>query len=134
MKVARECMKDQVIKKHILNLIGNTIRSEIKAMVSDKVNSILRSKEISDLKIFNWNALIKELTIHTPYLFHIFNSITKTITPQDNQMAIIGMCIAILLKQRYSRMSLVQKVVSIIMYAGHASKQVRQIVYYPPLL
>ena len=34
------------------------------------------------------------------------------------------MCVSLLLKLRYSKMALVQRMVSIILYAGHAGKQV----------
>lgn len=122
--VAKECLKDPVTKKYIFNIIGNTIRKEMKVMVSDKVDSILRSQCANKLKIFNWNLLMSELTVHAPYLLNILHSITKTITPRDNQTAIIGVCAAILLKHRYSKMSLVQRIVSIILYSGQASKQV----------
>ena len=96
----------------------------MKVMVSDKVNSILRSQSANELKPFDWNLLIEELTLHAPYLLNILTGITKTNTPRTNQSAIIGVCTAILLKHRYNRMSLVQKILSIVLYSGHASKQV----------
>lgn len=125
MAVAKECLKDPITNKHIMNIVGNKMRKEMKAMVSDNVNSVMRSQGIDELKSFNWDILIQELTIHAPTLLNILISITKTITPRENQKAIIGICATILLKQRYSKMSLVQKIISIILYAGHASKQVK---------
>ena len=46
-----------------------------------------------------------------------------------NRDAIIGICTAMLLKYRYSKMSLVQRILSIILYAGHSGKEVCNIVY-----
>ena len=68
--------------------------------------------------------VLQELHVHAPNLLHLLNSITSTKTDRDNQKAIIGMCASILLKHHYSKMSLVQKIVSVILYAGHTSKQV----------
>ena len=68
--------------------------------------------------------VLQELHVHAHNLLHLLNSITSTKTDRDNQKAIIGMCASILLKHRYSKMSLVQKIVSVILYAGHTSKQV----------
>ena len=41
----------------------------------------------------------------------------------DDTTSIIGVCAVILLKQRH-KMSMFQKIVSIVLYAGHTSKQV----------
>ena len=65
--------------------------------------------------------------MHTLLTFSIIilSSITKTKSERANQNAIIGMCATILLKHRYSKMSLVQKIISTILYAGHTSKHGR---------
>lgn len=100
---------------------------EMKAMASDNVNLILKSSDMNILTTFSWNLLIQELTVHAPTLLSILTSITTTLTPRENQTAIIGMCTAMLLKHRYERMSLVQKLLSTILYSGSASKQVQSI-------
>ena len=39
---------------------------------------------------------------------------------------VIGTCVAILLKHRNPKLSLLQKIISLVLYAGHASKQVHK--------
>ena len=73
---------------------------------------------------FIWDVVLLELHVHAPNFLHLLNSITSTKTDRDNQKAIIAMCASILWKHRYSKMSLVQMIVSVILYAGHTLKQV----------
>ena len=91
-------------------------------MCSHNVNSILR--KTSALSSFRWVDLVNELEAHVPTLMMILNSATKTRCYRSNRIGVIGMCAALLLKFRYSRMSLVQKLISTILYAGHTGKQV----------
>ena len=41
--------------------------------------------------------------------------------------AVIGMCAAILLRHRNTHMNLVQRIISTLLYSGHAPKQVRKL-------
>ena len=94
-------------------------------MVSDHTSSVLRNQNTESMENFTWDPLLDELQVHAPYLFQLLSSFTQTKSERENQMAIIGVCASILLKHRYSKMSLVQKVISLLLYTGHASKQVR---------
>lgn len=89
-------------------------------------NSILRSQSVEDMKSFSWNAVFAELTEHAPTLLLILRACTKTRVERSNVRAVIGACAAMLLKHRYDRMSMFQKLVSVILYAGHCSKLVRK--------
>ncbi len=117
-------MKDKSVKKYILKLVGQEIFKEVKCMASDKVNSILQSTNANDLKCFSWNSLLTELTQFAPLMSSVLVSATKTRAPRSNTKAVIGMCAAIILKHRNPRMNIVQKINSLILYAGHSSKQV----------
>ena len=86
-------------------------------------NSFLRS---GDLKRFKWSSLLEELKQYAPQFLAILSSIIPS-KKAKNQCAVIGMCTAIILKHTCSKMSLMQKIVSTILYAGHASKQVRML-------
>ena len=97
-------------------------------MCSDKVNSILTSQSESDMKTFRWKNLMSKLSENAP----VFLSLLQSLLGQEthiNRDAIIGICTAMLLKYRYSKMSLVQIILSIILYAGHSGKEVCNIVY-----
>ena len=58
-------------------------------------------------------------------LLSILLDATRTRVPRANLHIVIGTCVAILLKHRNPKASLLQKIVSLVLYAGHASKQVK---------
>lgn len=109
--------------KYVLGSLGSAIKKELKAVASDD-NSLLKGQSIPSMKNFGWEKVLDELKLHAPIFLHIFQSITTTKSERPNQNAIIGMCASLLLKHRYSKMSMMQKIVSIILHAGRASKQV----------
>ena len=93
-------------------------------MASDRVSSILQSQNPDHLKEFNWDMLYRELTMFAPLLKSLLFSATKTRVARSNTNAVVGMCAAIMINHRNLKMNLVQKINSLILYAGHASKQV----------
>ena len=86
--------------------------------------SHLISQEKTYLSMFSWDKLLGELEENAPILLAILRECTQTKVPRPNQMSVIGMCAAIVLKYRYSKMSLVQKIISIILHGGHRGKLV----------
>lgn len=108
---------------NIHSSIGRIVRTEMKKMSS--VQSILCSQSPDDLKCFKWDDIYHELNEKAPVFLSILVSATKTRTPRSrDSQAVICMCVAILLKYRFKRLSLVQKIVSLILYTGHCSKKV----------
>ena len=101
------------------------IRNEIKKLCSPATNSVLSSQTLSDLNDFTWDKLHCELGSHAPVLYvRYFARVDQYRTPRLNRKAVVGMCASLLLKHCYSKMSLVQKILSLILYAGHSGKQV----------
>ncbi len=76
-----------------------------------------------ELNSFNWEKLFCELKTHAPTLLSLFYACTKS--GSRNRDSIVGMCISMLLKLRYCRMNLVQKLVMVVILAGRSSKLVR---------
>lgn len=120
--VADHCFKDDKIKEYAISKVASLVHDEIKKMCSHNVDSILQ--KTSALRSFQWIDLVNELEVHAPTLMTVLESATKTRCCRSNRTGVIGMCAALLLKFRYSRMSLVQKLISTILYAGHTGKQV----------
>lgn len=85
--------------------------------------SFLGSGSIDDLNQFQWDRLHRELSTEAPILLSILINATKTRVPRPNSHIIVGTCVSLLLKHRNPKMSLLQKMISIVLYAGHASKQ-----------
>lgn len=116
-----ELLKDAATKQYIVKKIGILVRRELMQMCSEKVDSILSSQ---DLKAFSWKVFLAELSSNAPILLSILQSCTCTRKPRQNRDGVIGMCCAILLKFRYQKMCMVQKIISSILYAGNSGKQV----------
>lgn len=122
--VAKHCLDDTATAKYLFELIGIRLRNELRKMSSFDVKSCLRSQTMESLQNFSWSCLIEEMDEHSPILLYILQACTKTTTERKNVSCIIGACAAILLKHRNNKMSLFHKVISIILYSGHCSKQV----------
>ena len=85
--------------------------------------SILRNTSPAALANFSWKLFIAELKSQAPTLYAIVKSaVTK---PQKSpNLNSVGIIAAVLLNCRSRVLSQVQAVVSILLYAGHCSKQV----------
>ena len=128
MSMVNASFKDPATKIIILNHLGVILRNEMSVMVSDNVGSLLRSNNMDDMKCFSWSKLVDELRVHAPTLLHLLQAMVKKKKSCNRPPAdgIIGVCASILLKHHYDKMSMVQKIISVVLYSGHASKQVRK--------
>ena len=88
---------------------------------------MLRTHSKHMLLEFNWDALKTELLVNAPILLSILEACTHTKSPRTNSTAVIGMCAALILRHRFTKMCLLQKMVSLILYAGHSDKQVHKV-------
>lgn len=123
-KLIDQCYDDPDTRHIMLRKIGKIMKKEVKLICSEKTASVLRSESYDDIKNFTWDKLIQEMRVHTPVLTDILCSCTSTKNPSSNRMAIVGLCGSVLFRHRCSRMSLLQKVIMLILYAGHCGKQV----------
>ena len=120
--VVAQCMKDNVMFNYIIIRISRILQSELRKLCS--VDSLLKENSTTAFQEFSWNNLIKEIQDHAPLLLSVMTACTKTRSYRPNRNSTIGMCIAMLLKYHYKNMCLVQKILSLVLYAGHSSKQV----------
>ena len=114
--LARKCLKDHRVKKYVTKGFGTLLRKEISRLCSDDGG-------ITNLAELKWNDVLHSMTLHAPTLLALLQSCSKTRRPRKNQSAIIGVLASILCKHRRPS-SILQKVVSLILYTGHASKKV----------
>ena len=115
------CFKDPITKSYLIRILQTIVHKEIQSLCSDKVNSVLRR---ADIRNFNWDQLLEEVQCHAPVFFAIIQSCAHTTTPRMNKKPVIGICIAVLLKHKFHKLCLIQKLISIVLYAGHAGKEV----------
>ena len=114
------------MQKYTIQLIGRQLRNELTSQCSEAANSTLRSQSADALRGFTWGKLHDELAARTPTLLTLLELCTYTRKPC---LVIIGMCTVLLLKFRFHKVCLVQKIVSLLLYADHSDKQVKPNLY-----
>ena len=123
--LARQCLKHNGIRRYMIKRIGLSLQQEIANLCSDKVDSVLQDKCINTLETFSWDAVIEEMTTRAPTLLSLLENCTHTKRARNNRKSVIGIITAILCKHRRPTASLLQRLLSIVWYAGHAAKSVR---------
>ena len=97
------------------------IRKEMKDICSLDQASILMD-DVEALRHFSWESIWLELKIYVPTLVKVLVGILP-----DGKEAhkIISLIVCMLLKNRFSKMSLLQRAISIMLYANGCSKKVK---------
>ena len=129
--LARQCLKDPVNRKFITKGVGLSLKQEVASLCSTKKSSFLQDKSVEALETFSWEAIIEEMKSRAPTLLSVLNSCTETRHARKNRKAVIGIITAILCKHRHPTFSLLQRLLSVVLYSGHASKHVS---YTDPIL
>ena len=124
LSIADECLNDEDVSKYVIKKICKKVQLEIEALCSDRVDSTLKHHSREELLTFKWSNIYNELERHTPILLQVLLAATMTRCPRTNREAVISMCAAMVCKLRRPQLSAAQKTLSLILYAGHASKQV----------
>ena len=122
--IAAECMKDHTVQKHILKLVGKMVHAEIKKFCSDGANSILKRDDPQCIKTFSWESFNSEVSKFAPILKGILQATCKARMSKTHFNVVMCVCVALLLRNRNPRMNLIQKIISLVLYGGHSSKQV----------
>jgi len=98
--------------------IGRIIKQEIKYICSNTHNSLLRSYG-ADIKKFSWETVWEELKENTPKLVLL----VSVICPKGS-IILKSTIICMMLKQSNPKMSLLQRVISVMMYGNTVHKAV----------
>ena len=124
--IAQAVLKDEALADLVVRGVANTIGKEVKLVCSAKHNSILTMKTKPALENFTWRTVWAELQQSAPTLLKVLQGLLPR-QKRESEAAkpIICMCAAILLKFRNPRVNVVQAVISLVLQAGHASKEVR---------
>ena len=98
--------------------IGSIVKKEIKHICSSSHNSLLRSCA-TDIKRFSWESVWEELKENTPKLVLLLS----VICPKGS-IILKSTIICMVLKQSNPKMSLLQRVISVLMYGNAVHKSV----------
>lgn len=101
----------------MLPILAKHIRAEMNDICSTKSYSMLRDKHEA-LKHFSWETLWLEFQQKVPLLLKFL----QLILPKGDKM-FLSFVISLLLKKRCIHMSLMQRLVSVILYGSAARKQ-----------
>ena len=124
---ALSILKDKNSWPWIVKGVGKVLLFELKHLCSIKVNSVLRRKDNKSIKRFPWEIIVNEVAKNCPTLYctsSVMYNYQKELQ-LINQKFIVVVIISILSKFRCTAMSLFQKMVSMILYAGHAGNKVQ---------
>lgn len=134
--IARQVLQHKRVKGAVLKVVGQQIRKEMMVMCKQKTASVLRDLSSEAMQSFTWDTLVEELKTKAPTLLQMIRECVRTKRRQVSarsyivdENAIIGLCTAILLRHRNKNMNLVQRIISVLLYSGHAPKQVLLHVY-----
>ncbi len=132
--IARQVANDRRIKDRVVELLGGNIRREMKTLCSLREISIVRSTSPDTLQYFKWETVIDELQEQAPTLLGFLRgSVQKTRKaspssqdPKQRTYRVNDTTVtaAILLRHRSQGMNLVQRLIPLLLYSGHAPKQV----------
>lgn len=92
-------------------------------------DSLLRQTNYFAMKRFSWKRIIHELNSHAPILVSFVKSALAKCGRKVPRYA-VGVCASVLLKNRNRNLALIQAMISVVMYAGHCSKQVCELPIY----
>lgn len=122
--IAGFVMKNLPLRAKVLKEVQKVVGNEIKAICSDKHKSIFRDKSQDLLEHFSWEPLWLELSCKAPVLLSLMKGCTPKKADPERIKPIICTCAAILMKFRNPKLCHFQAVISLLLHAGHASKQV----------
>ena len=130
--IARHCLQDPIITKHILSKLSHILQTEIASLCSEKNGSTL--KTCTTLEDFCFDDVIEDGNRSCPFLMSILKACTSSRYSYINQKALQVMFLAVFCKCRSEKVNTVQKILSVILYFGHCSQQVININFMHTLI
>lgn len=91
------------------------------ALCTKRNASLLRQKDYNDMVNLDWNKILNEMSCRCPILYDVLTTVVKKL---ENAVPRICLCYGILMQQRNHEMSLIQRINTILLTEGNASKQV----------
>ena len=135
--IARQALCNYVIRERVMLILKKDIQEEIRRMCSKSTSSSLMSHDRLSLQHFRWEQLFAELRSVAPTFLRLLTACANVKRRErakkngkrgkptrPGKEVTVGICAAILLRNRSPKMSLVQRLVSLILHRGHASKMV----------
>ena len=118
---ARHALDSYALIKHLATNLSKLVGSEVRKLCHD---SPLLTKDIASLSSYTWESLYSSTIEKVPMLGTVLNACIPH--KSCRKESIFLTCIAILMNSHCCS-TLIQSIVSVILYSGHVAKQVTQI-------
>lgn len=129
--VAKAVMRSGSLRNAVILRVLDQLDNECVKLCQVSSPSLFSKVPLSTLEEFEWDKFIQELQERAPLLFQILSTIASR-NDHRNQCKTgkahypgICMAAAVILKERSQRMTGVQSVMSLLLFASHVDKQVR---------
>ena len=128
--IANAAVSNNSLRPEIVQKLGQVIRNkEVVRICSDEHDSILRLKSKPALEHFSWETVWEELPQNAPMLMSLLlNLVPSSKCDSESVKPALCICASVILNNQ--KMNLVQSAVSLVLKAGHATKQVNILLVY----
>ena len=117
---ARHAYDSLTLRKHLVSKFSKLVGCEVRSLCHD---SPLQNKDVASLSSYTWDSLYASTIEKAPILGNMLNA---CIPQKSHRKCIIFLtCVAVLMNSHRCS-TLIQAMVSVILYSGHAAKQVIQ--------
>jgi len=116
-------LASSMVKAHTdetLKAVAKKIQDEIALICSDKTSSILKGDK-KEVMNFSWDKVFTDVKCHMPCLVKLLQMINPKAA---NNHALICVWIAMMVKCRNDKLSLVQRIFSVFLYGNGVHKEV----------
>lgn len=122
--IAKAAVGNATLRPELIAAICTKVTAEVKTLCSDAHDSILRLKSKTALEYFTWETVWIELQQSAPTLMAILCQLIPLSKKSDKVNPALCLCASVLLKLRNDKVNLIQSVISLVLKAGHATKEV----------
>ena len=123
---AKSILAHPQLSKFVTSELAQGFRTELKKVTANGSTSVVNRTDVATVRSFSWEMLRDDLTQHCS-LLHKFLQLCVPQKKRECAGGVLSLFIAMLAKMTNQRSRLVQTVLSLILLAGHATKQVSMI-------
>lgn len=126
----KDLMSDKEAGLAVARSVGRLISdNEIKYISSPSTLSDLRNiHDLQQIQHFSWTSVLTDIAGTAPMLLVLLESVIPQ-HKKDTLMPCICLIVAMIAKARNKQLNIVQQLISLVLYAGHITKQVRTCTY-----
>lgn len=124
--VASHVLAHKSISKEVIERVAKVIAKEMNLMCRRSSACVLNESSKDTLATFTWNRLIQVMKVKAPNTSILLEGCVRQgyrwKKHLPNTDPLIGIVVAIILRLRSQKMNLIQRIVAVVLYAGHAAE------------